>query len=150
MRPEKISLKSFKKFSDQKKNSLEKLPRKTPYFLIFKMSAITAASFQKVLDEYDGVVVYFTASWCGPCKKFSPLFKQYRADNKNTKIKFVKIDVSRSEAEDKIADSYAVESLPKVIIFVDGKIVDSLEKLSIDKFKDKFINKCDKLSRSLD
>ena len=39
-----------------------------------------------------GAVVYFTASWCGPCKMISPFFDEL-ADANATGATFIKVDV---------------------------------------------------------
>lgn len=40
-------------------------------------------------------VLYFTAKWCGPCQRISPVFKDLA--EKNSGIKFFKIDVDKNE-----------------------------------------------------
>lgn len=40
------------------------------------------------------MVLYFTATWCGPCKKISPIFETLSEENK--KIAFVKIDIDNN------------------------------------------------------
>lgn len=57
-------------------------------------------------------VLYFTAEWCGPCKKIAPVFE--RLATSNSGIHFYKIDVDENE---KLAVTYNVSSMPTFIFF---------------------------------
>jgi thioredoxin 1 len=61
-------------------------------------------------------VLYFSASWCVPCRQMKPIVEQLEAD---TGISFRKIDVDTS-AE---ADKYRVMSVPSFVLVEDGKEV---------------------------
>ena len=55
------------------------------------------------LQTKDYVLVYFSASWCPPCRKFTPeLVKFYKehSDTRNFEVVFVSSDRSRSEMKD--------------------------------------------------
>ncbi len=62
------------------------------------------------LKEVYPCVLYFTASWCDPCKKISPLFEELAEKNKD--INFFKIDVNENE---KLATIYNISSMPTFI-----------------------------------
>jgi thioredoxin 1 len=62
------------------------------------------------------VVVDFWATWCPPCKRFSPIFHK-AAEKYNGKIKFISVDVDKCPG---IAREYGVESIP-TILFVTTK-----------------------------
>ncbi len=62
------------------------------------------------------VLVDFFAVWCGPCKMISPVLEKLDGDYPN--IKFIKVDVDQSPD---IAGRYGVQSIPTLIIFKDGK-----------------------------
>jgi thioredoxin 1 len=66
------------------------------------------------------VVVDFYATWCGPCKKLSPLLDGL-AGPLTSRIKFVKVDVDDSP---NLARRFEVEAIPTVIFFRAGKVVD--------------------------
>lgn len=65
------------------------------------------------------VLVDFFATWCGPCKMLTPILEELASDRSDTKI--VKVDVDECE---KIARQFGIMSIPTLIKFVDGKIID--------------------------
>jgi suppressor of tumorigenicity protein 13 len=56
-------------------------------------------------------ILYFTASWCGPCKMVQPVYEELSV--KYPKITFLKIDV---DVNQKLAESYEITSMPTFII----------------------------------
>ena len=71
----------------------------------------------EVLKSQIPVVVDFYASWCGPCKKLSPVIDEL-SNEYSGKIKFGKLNVDDNE---KITASYDINSIPHLIVFVSGK-----------------------------
>ena len=68
------------------------------------------------------VVVDFFAKWCEPCKLLAPIFDNVSKEM-GGKIKFSKIDIDNNL---EIAREYRVSSVPTVLIFKDGQVVDSI------------------------
>jgi thioredoxin 1 len=62
-------------------------------------------------------ILYFTADWCGPCKKVRPIVEEI---NKESIEKFMIIDV---DTEIDLAKSHNVSSVPTFILFEAGKEV---------------------------
>lgn len=86
------------------------------------MSVIAGSkdNFQKeVLDQKGMAFVDFYADWCGPCKTTNPLIDELSEEYKE-KIKFVKVNV---DANQELARTYNVFSIPTFIIFKDGKLI---------------------------
>lgn len=68
----------------------------------------------------DGVVlVDFFASWCGPCKMLEPFITQIA--KKMSDVKFYKVDVDQAV---KTKDKYNIMSVPTLILFKDGMMMD--------------------------
>ena len=97
----------------------------------------TIAEYKKeILDSKVPVIIDFWATWCMPCKMFSPVFEKVSAEYKG-KVKFVKIDVD--EASD-VAMKFSIMSIPTVVLFNGGKEVErQTGALSLTQLKD-FIN----------
>ena len=64
------------------------------------------------------VLVDFWAEWCGPCKRFGPVFEQ--ASEKHPDVVFGKVD---TEAERELAGAARISSIPTLMAFRDGVLV---------------------------
>jgi len=76
----------------------------------------------KVRNSKIPVIVDFFAEWCGPCKVMAPIFEEVGEKFKD-KVKFLKLDV---DANQNISQEFGVMSIPTIIVFKDGKAVESL------------------------
>ena len=86
------------------------------------MKHISTSEFQKeVLDHKGVVLVDFYADWCQPCKILGPILEDVDSANKEKDIKLLKLNVDENQ---QTAMQYGVMSIPTVIIFKDGKIVE--------------------------
>lgn len=65
------------------------------------------------------VVVDFFSTWCGPCKMLSPILEKFA--NEHPEVKVVKVDVDDFTS---IAREYGVTSIPTLVLFKDGVMVD--------------------------
>jgi thioredoxin 1 len=80
--------------------------------------AATAQTFDGLVDEKDIVLVDFWAEWCGPCRRFGPVFEE--ASEQHPDIMFAKVD---TEAEPELAARAAITSIPTLMAFREGILV---------------------------
>lgn len=85
------------------------------------MIQVTNNSFASEVTNYKGVVVAdFYADWCGPCKMLGPLLHEMSDSNKDSEVKFAKINV---DSEQDLAQQFDIMSIPTVVFFKNGKKV---------------------------
>ena len=77
---------------------------------------------QDVLDSDTPVVVDFWATWCGPCRAIAPHLEAI-AGELDGRVRVVKVDVDRNQ---KTAVTYGIQSLPTLLVFRGGAVVDKL------------------------
>lgn len=86
-----------------------------------KAIALTEQNFdQEVLQSDIPVLVDFWAPWCGPCRMIAPTIEQL-AEEMAGQAKVCKLNVDEATG---LAARYSVTSIPTLIIFKDGQIVD--------------------------
>lgn len=88
------------------------------------VAEINDADFEKeVINSNIPVVVDFWATWCGPCRKMSPVIEEI-AQEYEGRVKFAKVNVEQSV---EIAKQYSISGIPSLLVFKGG---DSVERLT--------------------
>ena len=80
----------------------------------------TNTSFDGLLADEKLVIVDFWATWCGPCRMLSPLLDEVEEEMAD-KITVVKVNVDDA---DEIAMRYRIMSIPTLLFFKNGQLVD--------------------------
>ena len=84
--------------------------------------AVTDTDFaDEVLRSETPVLVDFWAEWCGPCRVLGPVIESLSADY-DGRIKVAKIDV---DANQQVAMQFGIRSIPTVMLFDKGQIVET-------------------------
>ena len=85
--------------------------------------SVTNETFEnEVLEQTKLVLVDFWAEWCGPCKQIAPTLEEL-AEKYSENLSICKVDV---DANRELALQYNVRSIPSLMIFKNGEMVDSL------------------------
>lgn len=81
----------------------------------------TDASFHGDIEK-GLVLVDFWATWCGPCKMIAPVLEELAPEIEG-KAEIVKVDVDQNQ---QTAAEYGIMSIPTLVLFKDGELVDKV------------------------
>ena len=84
---------------------------------------LTEKNFEEeVMKSPLPVLVDFWAEWCGPCRMIAPIVDEI-ANEYNGKLKVAKLNVDEAQ---ELAIKYGVMSIPTLMVFKQGKVVDQV------------------------
>lgn len=81
-------------------------------------TTLTKDTFTSTVDQEGVVLIDFWADWCGPCKRFGPIFEE--ASDRHEDVVFAKVD---TEEERALAGALQISSIPTLMGFRDGILV---------------------------
>ena len=79
---------------------------------------ISAENFEETITDNDIVLVDFWADWCGPCKRFGPIYE--KASEEYDGIVFAKLD---TDANYELTSQLGIEGIPTLMAFREGVLV---------------------------
>ena len=82
------------------------------------VQTVTTANFVEIVKNNETVLLDFWATWCGPCQMQGPII--YALAEKRQDVVFGKVNVDEEIA---LAQQFGVMSIPTLIIFKNGEIV---------------------------
>ncbi len=83
------------------------------------MIEFTDETLKAAVDAGETMVVDFWAPWCGPCRTISPILDQVSSEMPHVKIAKVNVDECGESAL-----QYGIRSIPTIVFFKDGVVVD--------------------------
>jgi thioredoxin 1 len=79
---------------------------------------INAEDFESTITDNDIVLVDFWAEWCGPCKRFGPIYE--KASEEYQGVVFAKLD---TDANLELSGQLGIEGIPTLMAFREGVLV---------------------------
>ena len=88
-----------------------------------KVHEVDDTNFEaEVVGQSQPVLVDFSATWCGPCKRLDPVVREIAVDY-DGRLKVVKVDIDRAP---QTAAKFAVLSVPTLLLFLGGTVRDQI------------------------
>lgn len=79
---------------------------------------VTQNNIKDIVEKNQLVILDFWAAWCGPCRRFGPIFEAVALKHKD--IVFGKVD---TEAEQELAANFEIQSIPSLAVIKEGDII---------------------------
>ena len=108
---EEISKKKFKEMRDSKHGQQTGVP-----------IVVTDSTLPQVIKEHPLAVIDCWAEWCGPCHMVAPVIEELARDYSG-KIVFGKLNTEENRMS---ANDYNIMSIPTLLMFKNGKLVDQV------------------------
>jgi len=84
---------------------------------------LTAQNFADTIKNAKVAVVDFWAPWCGPCRMIAPIIEELAEEYKDKGVVVGKIN---TDEQQELAIQFGIRSIPTVLFFKDGELVDHM------------------------
>lgn len=112
---EEIKKKKIKELKNKKEKENKNMANGKP-------KKLTESNFQEFTKNNKKAVIDAWAEWCGPCKMLNPVIKELASEYKG-KVAFGKLNVDENQ---NLAAKYGIRSIPTLLFFENGELVDQL------------------------
>ena len=102
------------------------------------MDSVTELDFEEIVGSEELTIIDFSATWCMPCRMLAPILEQVA--DKMPEVSFYNLDIDDNE---EIAKRYRIFSVPTLLAFKEGKVIDSLVGLNSYDEVLAFVKNCD-------
>lgn len=85
------------------------------------IKVMTDDNYKDIINGSRVVLVDAYADWCGPCKGLAPILEEIAFERQEL-ITVAKLNIDNNE---KLTEALRVASIPYLVLFIDGKIVDT-------------------------
>lgn len=99
------------------------------------MKNLDSKEYYEMINSDNLSVIKYSASWCGPCRVLGPILQS--VSEKFDDVNFGEVDV---DAQSEIAREQSIRSVPTIIFFKKGEIIDRLVGLQQSDFYESKIN----------
>lgn len=100
---------------------------------------ITDENYKEILEQDKLVVIDFWATWCGPCKRLSPIVEQVAEEYGDKAI----IGKYNTENDEELTERFGIRNIPTILFIKNGEVIDKLtgavNKLKITETIDKYL-----------
>ncbi len=79
---------------------------------------ISAENFEQTIGDNDIVLVDFWADWCGPCKRFGPIYE--KSSEQHGDVTYAKVD---TDANPQLMNDFGIQGIPTLMAFREGVLV---------------------------
>jgi len=108
----------------ERQRGAKQAPRIGDQVTMAEIVDVTDQNFEaEILNSDKPVIIDFWAEWCAPCKQIAPMIQDL-AEQYGDRVKIAKMDIDSNPGT---PGKYGIRSIPTILSFKDGQVVDQLQ-----------------------